>query len=128
MVVDSSAFIAVAMREAGWERIEHLLLSAEGPIMPATCAVECHLVLSGKGVAAPSKQFDDLVADFGIRVTTFGEVEFRVARDAFERYGKGRHPARLNFGDCMAYAVAKVEGLPLLYTGDDFAKTDIPSA
>ena len=58
----------------------------------------------------------------------FTEAHFRLAAAAFDRYGRGRHPAKLNFGDCMAYAVAKAHGVPLLYKGDDFARTDIAAA
>ena len=58
----------------------------------------------------------------------FTEAHFRLATAAFDRYGRGRHPAKLNFGDCMAYAVAKAHGVPLLYKGDDFARTDIAAA
>jgi ribonuclease VapC len=63
-----------------------------------------------------------------VAVVPFTEEHFQVATDAFPRFGKGRHRAALNFGDCMAYAVAAVAGLPLLYTGNDFAQTDIPAA
>jgi ribonuclease VapC len=65
---------------------------------------------------------------FRAQVILFTEEHFDVAADAFLRYGKGRHPAALNFGDCMSYAVAALSGLPLLFTGNDFAKTDIPRA
>lgn len=61
-------------------------------------------------------------------VIPFDDRHARVAEDAYVRYGKGRHPARLSYGDCMSYATAKVAGLPLLFTGEDFAKTDIPAA
>ena len=63
-----------------------------------------------------------------VEIVPFTEVHYEAAVSAFLRYGKGRHPAGLNFGDCMSYAFARVSGLPLLYTGDDFSKTDIQSA
>jgi len=63
-----------------------------------------------------------------IQVIPFTEEHFDAAAEAFLRYGKGRHPAALNFGDCMSYAVAALSGLPLLYTGNDFAQTDIRAA
>jgi len=64
----------------------------------------------------------------GAEIVPFGEEHYEAAVSAFLRYGKGRHPAGLNFGDCMSYALARVSGLPLLYIGDDFSKTDIQSA
>ena len=64
----------------------------------------------------------------GVAIVPFTEEHFQVATEAFLRFGKGRHPAKLNFGDCMAYAVAAVAGMPLPYTGKDFAQTDIPAA
>ena len=64
----------------------------------------------------------------GVSVVSFTEDHFHQALDAFIRFGKGRHPAALNFGDCMSYAVARVAGMPLLYTGKDFSKTDITPA
>ena len=69
-----------------------------------------------------------LLNSMRVEIVPFGVEHFEVATDAFLRYGKGRHPARLNFGDCMSYAVASLAGLPLLYTGTDFSKTDIQAA
>ena len=70
----------------------------------------------------------EFIGRLGARVVPFTQEHFEVSRDAFTRFGKGRHPARLNFGDCMAYAIASVAGAPLLYVGDDFSKTDIEAA
>ncbi len=67
----------------------------------------------------------ELLRRAGAEVIPFTEEHYEVALDAFLRYGKGRHPAALNFGDCLAYAVARLSGLPLLYVGDDFSKTDL---
>lgn len=66
-----------------------------------------------------------LLDEFGIQEIPFGELHWREAVDAFRRYGMGRHPARLNFGDCMTYASARLSGEPLLFVGDDFALTDV---
>ena len=69
-----------------------------------------------------------VLRSIGAEIVPFQEEHYEAAVSAFLRYGKGRHPARLNFGDCMSYALAVITGLPLLYTGDDFSKTDIQSA
>jgi len=79
----------------------------------------------GKKGLALVEQF---VNDWNVQVIPFGESHWRVATEAFTRYGKGRHPVRLNYGDCMTYATASVAGRPLLFVGNDFAKTDIPPA
>ena len=72
-----------------------------------------------------SRDIDTFCSGLGVRVVPFGPDEYRHAAAAFRRYGKGRHPARLNFGDCMAYAVSKATGEPLLFKGVDFANTDV---
>jgi ribonuclease VapC len=90
--------------------------------------LECFMVLSGRAVADARTAIWRPLLRMGVRELDFTSVHRQAAEEAFERFGKGRHPARLNLGDCMAYAVARVEGLPLLYTGDDFAKTDIQTA
>jgi len=71
---------------------------------------------------------EQFLEDWKVDVLPFEENHWRVADDAFIRYGKGRHPAALNYGDCMAYASARLAGMPLLFVGNDFAKTDIPPA
>jgi len=74
------------------------------------------------------RDFDLLIARFRIEIVSFSESQARVARTAFDRYGRGRHPAQLNFGDCMSYALAKETGEELLFKGTDFAQTDIAVA
>lgn len=74
------------------------------------------------------RDLDLLIARFRIEIAAFTESQARLAHDAFKRYGKGRHPAQLNFGDCMAYALAKATGEELLFKGTDFAQTDIAVA
>jgi uncharacterized protein with PIN domain len=76
----------------------------------------------------PSPRLNGLLDSMRAEIVPFGSEHFEIALNAFLRYGKGRHPARLNFGDCMSYAVASLAGLPLLYTGTDFTKTDIQTA
>jgi len=95
--------------------------------MTAINLLEARLVLTfTKGL--PSTAVDDFVADYEIDIVPFDEPLSDLAFEAYGRYGKGRNPARLNMGDCAAYALAKARGWPLLYKGDDFAETDIERA
>ena len=89
--------------------------------------LEARLVLTfTKGL--PAELIDDFLLDYGVHVVPFDEDLSNLAFDAYRRYGKGRHPAKLNMGDCAAYALAKSRGWPLLYKGDDFVQTDIERA
>lgn len=128
MIVDSSAVIAFLLREAAAARVEASLLGPSRARLPAPAYAECGLVLGGRFGESGTRRLDDFLDQYRIAVLPFTEDHARAARDAFLRFGKGRHAAGLNFGDCMSYAVAKVERLPLLFVGDDFARTDIPAA
>ena len=90
--------------------------------------MEAGLVLAGRRKKPLAGELEGLVAELGISVVPFGEKEAQAAVDAFRRFGRGRHKAALNFGDCLAYATAKVAGDTLLFVGDDFARTDIKPA
>ena len=83
------------------------------------------MVIAGRKGPDSRPEVEALLATLGLRVVPLTDAHARLATDAFLRWGKGRHPAGLNFGDCMAYAVAKAEGAPLLFTGGDFARTDV---
>jgi len=83
-------------------------------------------VVAGRRPKPAAGELEGLVKELGITVVPFGEAEWRVAVDAFARFGRGRHKAALNFGDCLAYASAAVAGDTLLFVGDDFKRTDIP--
>ncbi len=83
------------------------------------------MVLSSRVGRDPRPLLNGFLREMGVEVIPFTSEHYEVAVDAFERYGKGRHPAALDFGDCLTYAVAKLSGLPLLYAGDGFAKTDL---
>jgi ribonuclease VapC len=86
------------------------------------------MVTVGQGDVAAARDLDDLLAELGIIVIPFDSHQADIARDAFARYGKGRHPAALNFGDCAAYALAIAEAEPLLFKGTDFGATDVEVA
>jgi len=86
------------------------------------------MVLMGRSAPEAALELDSFVERSAIELVPFDDEHAKRAREAFIRFGRGRHPARLNFGDCVSYALAQARGLPLLYKGEDFAKTDVLSA
>ena len=128
MVIDSSALIAILLKEDGFRRYAEAIADAESNKTPAGSVLEVYLVLAERAGPHGSDDLDALLDEMGIEVRPFDQAQAIVARRAFHRFGKGRHPARLNFGDCMSYALATVTGEPLLFKGDDFSKTDVVPA
>ncbi|MFZ2964229.1 MAG: type II toxin-antitoxin system VapC family toxin [Rhodoglobus sp.] len=128
MVIDSSALVAFATKEPQARAINDAIADASLRRVAAPTWFETSMVLRSARFSLGPSEIDGLRDSLGLQVSAFTAEHADVARDAWERFGKGRHPARLNFGDCIAYAVAKVAGEPLLYVGDDFTKTDIESA
>ncbi|MDE2788143.1 MAG: type II toxin-antitoxin system VapC family toxin [Chloroflexota bacterium] len=125
MVADTSALIAVAAEEPGYLEIHHKMETGAPVLISAATLLELHIVAMGKGPAVRQRVLE-LLAELSIVIVPFDETQAELAADAYDRYGKGRgHPAQLNFGDTFAYALASVRGLPLLYKGEDFARTDI---
>ncbi len=128
IAVDSSALIAIAWREPGYEGLQGLIARNQC-ILTAANLLETHMVLAGRGNVDPAVFINALTVDPLVEVVPLGLEHFLAARTAFDRFGKGRgHPAQLNFGDCLSYAMAKVAGAPLLFKGDDFRHTDIEPA
>ncbi len=127
IVVDSSALVAIIKGEAEGAGFAASLAKSGGCLVSAVSLMETSFVIAGrqKGAAA-WRSLDLLVAD--MEIVAFDVALALLARDAFVRYGKGRHPAGLNMGDCASYALAKSRGLKLLFKGDDFARTDIVAA
>lgn len=128
IVVDSSALIAILQGEP--ERaaiIEHLNRAAEA-ICSMVSFVETFMVASQRLPNFDLDRHRTFLARFGIQSRAVDEDQSILASEAFLRFGKGRHPARLNLGDCFSYALAKSLNAPLLYRGDDFGQTDIVSA
>jgi ribonuclease VapC len=128
MVIDSSAFIAVLLGEPEKTAFIEAIAADPTRLTSAATLLEASLVLMsrrGEGALADLQTFHARAA---VRTAGFGPEHLDLAVDAFRRFGKGRHPAGLNYGDCFAYALAKATGEPLLFKGDDFARTDIPSA
>lgn len=135
MFIDASVLCAILLKEADADRLLDRLDASESKITSPVAVVETGLRLmreSGGDVAKVRIQIATLLEAADIRVVKLGEAEADAALDAHARFGKGRHPARLNMGDCFAYAYAyacaRTHGVPLLYKGGDFALTDVQAA
>lgn len=126
MIVDSSALVAVILREPGWEALLEAMKAADRMGVAAPTLVEAGIVLSARLGRDARPVLARFSQETGLVTLPFGEAAYGVAVDAWLRYGKGRHPAALNFGDCVSYATARVTGEPLLCVGDDFPQTDLP--
>jgi ribonuclease VapC len=126
IAIDASAILAIALGEPESERFSRAIAAREGLVGTPTL-VESRMALSMK-IDDPDRFIDRFVAPPEVHVVAFSLEMYRAAVSAFDRFGCGHHPARLNFGDCMAYAVARVHDAPLLYKGGDFEKTDVKSA
>jgi ribonuclease VapC len=125
MIVDSSCLLAVVFQEPGFEEILETLEGADVVLAGAPTLAETGIVLTARlGPSAPGL-LERMLDEFSIQEVPFGEVHWREAVSAYRRFGRGRHPAGLNFGDCMTYATASLAGEPLLFTGDDFGLTDL---
>jgi ribonuclease VapC len=126
VIVDSSAIVAILQREPRWEALLERLVAAEGiPGIGAPTLVETGIVLAAR-LGIPGKTLlARFVQETGLRTVAFTADHWPMAVDAYLRYGKGRHPAALNFGDCLTYAVSRLADEPLLCIGEDFVKTDL---
>jgi ribonuclease VapC len=128
LVLDTSAVAALLFNEPDAELYEAAVGGAGALCMSTATLLECSLVLEARHGPAGVSKLDALIAEQEIELVPFDPEQLAIARAAFRRFGRGRHPAGLNFGDCFAYALARSKGLPLLFKGADFAKTDIESA
>ncbi len=125
MIIDSSAILAVIAREPGYERIIRELAAAPGTRIGAPTRLETGIVLTARFGPRGKTALARFLQENSVETVAFDEAHASAALDAYSRFGKGRHPAALNFGDCCTYAVASVAGEPLLCIGDDFAKTEL---
>ena len=126
MIVDSSAVIAILRDEPERAEFNRALENAESCRISAVNFVEAAIVTDGSRDPILSRKFDDLFRQAKIAIEPVTALHARIAREAYRDFGKGSgHAARLNLGDCFAYALAKVAGEPLLYKGEDFGKTDL---
>lgn len=128
MVVDTSALVAILLREPGAEAFERALASARVRLVSAVTRVELSFVIEGRKGDAGRADLELLLQAGGFEVVSVTPQQATIAIDAFRRFGKGRHPAGLNIGDCFSYALAKATDHPLLFKGDDFPRTDIRAA
>jgi len=128
VTLDSSALIAILFSEPGYLALVDRILEADVVRVGAPTLVETSLVFASRRGRGGAGEVEDLVTELGATVVPFGEAEWRRAVDAFARYGRGRHKASLNFGDCLAYATAASAGDSLLFVGDDFRRTDLQPA
>ncbi|TMM02325.1 MAG: type II toxin-antitoxin system VapC family toxin [Actinobacteria bacterium] len=128
MVLDTSALVAVLYGEPERDLFIALLSDAEDPLISAATLVEASIVVEVKTGAHGVADLDELLAAAAVRCVAVDSAQAHVARDAFARFGKGRAPAGLTFGDCFAYALATVTDRPLLFKGADFARTDVTPA
>ena len=128
MIVDTSALLAVLFAETDAEIYAQALAGADHCRISAANYVEAAIVVEAQTRSDGGREFDAFFRRAGIAIEPVTEEHAHIARQAYAEFGKGRHPAGLNFGDCFAYALAKVAGEPLLYKGKDFARTDVISA
>ena len=128
MVLDSSAIVALHLREPGHERLINRIDAAEVVVVGVPTLLETTMVLTARLGQDARPMIFAFLRRLEAEVVPFNQEHLDSAATAFIRFGRGRHPAALNFGDCMAYAVASVAGMPLLFTGEDFSRTDIARA
>ncbi len=126
MIIDTSAIVAILRGEPDAERYAAMLAGAAEPVISAGTYIETAIVVDASGDPVLSGRLDDLLAVARVKVEPVTERHAEIARRAYRDFGKASgHPARLNFGDCFAYALARASGQPLLYKGADFGHTDV---
>ena len=128
MVIDTSALLAILQDEPERRAFGEAIEGADSSSMSVANLVETSLVIESRFGAEGARDLDQLIEKARVELVPVDIEQLGIARRAFSRFGKGRHPAALNFGDCFAYALARALGEPLLYKGDDFARTDIEAA
>ena len=124
LVVDTSVAIAILSHESDGETLLTRLVAASGRCMSSVNALETRILLE-MGKRIDPQRFDELLTRWAIEIVPFDEALSDLAFGAYRRFGKGRHPAGLNMGDCAAYALATSRGWPLLFKGEDFSQTDV---
>ncbi|MEX2299681.1 MAG: type II toxin-antitoxin system VapC family toxin [Bryobacterales bacterium] len=125
MMLDSSALVCLILGEPGHVELQQRMLAAPLLTVGAPTLVEAAFVLTTRLRRDVRPLLNEFLREAEVEVVPFERNHFDAAVDAFLRYGKGRHAAALNFGDCLSYAMARVAGMPLLYTGKDFSRTDL---
>jgi ribonuclease VapC len=128
LIIDTSALLAVIFNEEDEERMLTMMVDAPAARICAANWVEAAIIIDGRRNSAAMVRFDDVTAELRLEIVAVSTEIAYGARRAYANYGKGHHAARLNFGDCFAYALAKEYREPLLFKGNDFAQTDIEPA
>jgi ribonuclease VapC len=125
MIIDTSALVSILDQEAEAERLVRAIAAASERMLSAANLVETGIVMQVRRGDEAARDLDLLLAKLKIDIIPVSGKQANLARRAFQHYGRGRHPAKLNFGDCFAYALAKDSSAPLLFKGNDFSQTDI---
>lgn len=130
MIVDASAILAIMLEEEDGAIFEDVLLKGvkKGLLMSPVNYLEAAVRLDNLKNTRKGSELDNLMDGFGIDLEPVAPEQAYLARKAYQRFGRGNHPAKLNLGDCFAYALSKARGEPLLFKGEDFRKTDIEAA
>jgi ribonuclease VapC len=130
VIVDASAILAIMLEEEDGDIFEDVLLKGvkKGLLMSPVNYLEAAVRLDNLKDTRKGSELDNLMDGFGIDLEPVAPEQAHLAREAYQRFGRGNHPAKLNLGDCFAYALSKARGEPLLFKGDDFRKTDIEAA
>ena len=128
MIVDTSAIVAILKQEPDAAIYQNAMDTASTRSMSACNFLELAVVVEGRAGADAMRQAEALLRAAEVKIEPFTEEQARIAHQAFCDFGKGRHPAGLNFCDCFAYALARTLREPLLFKGDDFSKTDVECA
>jgi ribonuclease VapC len=128
MVIDTSGVIAILQAEPPAERLGRAIRESLTRRMSAASVVEAGIVVQRRFGDAGERDLDALLHQLDLDIIPLTEDHARFARDAFRRFGRGRHPAGLNFGDCFSYALARALSEPLLFVGEDFSQTDVAVA
>ena len=126
MVIDASAILAILQREPERRSFVEAIESADSTRMSVASFVECSIVIESRYGSEGLRDLDRFISRSGIELIPVDQEQGQLARSAFSRFGKGRHRAGLNYGDCFSYAAAISSGEPLLCKGDDFNHTDVP--
>ncbi|WP_404383391.1 type II toxin-antitoxin system VapC family toxin [Caenispirillum salinarum] len=128
MIVDGSALFAYLFKEPEWESFEAALFEAPSCAMSAVTFLKASMVLWARKQEGGLEDLDAFVGKVGIAIIPVDHAQALAAREAFVRFRKGQHSARLNMGGCFSYALARITGRPLLFKGDDFSRTEIAAA
>jgi ribonuclease VapC len=128
IVVDTSALVAILEEEEDAPRYAAAIAEADPPLISTATLVEVGIVMVNRHGAKATRMVDGLIQEAGFQVESVTAKHAQLAREAYAAYGKGQKSAGLNYGDCFSYALAKASGLPLLFKGRDFSRTDIQAA